>query len=90
MHINLVNAKADRGRTQRKKPSVSETQECIAVVVNSGANLKAFLRMDDAWVGSIDIAIEKLRTACYLPCPPVSSASCLNQESRSIGVPMMV
>jgi uncharacterized protein GlcG (DUF336 family) len=27
--------------------------------------LKAFLRMDDAWVRSIDIAIKKAKTACF-------------------------
>ena len=32
-------------------------------VVDAGANLKAFLRMDGAWLGSIDIAITKARTA---------------------------
>ncbi len=32
-------------------------------IVDSGANLKAFVRMDDAWLGSIDIAIKKARTA---------------------------
>ena len=32
---------------------------------DSGANLKAFLRMDDAWVGSIDISIKKAKTACF-------------------------
>jgi len=32
-------------------------------VVDTGANLKAFLRMDGAWLGSIDIAITKARTA---------------------------
>jgi uncharacterized protein GlcG (DUF336 family) len=32
-------------------------------VVDVGANLKAFLRMDGAWLGSIDIAITKARTA---------------------------
>ena len=32
-------------------------------VVDSGANLKAFARMDGAWLGSIDIAIKKARTA---------------------------
>ncbi len=37
---------------------------CIAVV-DSGANLRAFVRMDDAWVGSIDIAIKKAKTACF-------------------------
>ncbi len=32
-------------------------------VVDSGANLKAFARMDGAWLGSIDIALKKARTA---------------------------
>jgi len=32
-------------------------------LVDAGANLKAFLRMDGAWLGSIDIAIKKARTA---------------------------
>ena len=32
-------------------------------VVDDGGNLKAFGRMDDAWLGSIDIAIKKARTA---------------------------
>ena len=32
-------------------------------VVDTGSNLKAFVRMDSAWIGSIDIAIKKARTA---------------------------
>jgi len=32
-------------------------------VVDHGGNLKAFTRMDGAWIGSIDIAIKKARTA---------------------------
>ena len=38
--------------------------EDIAVVDASG-NLKAFVRMDGAWLGSIDIAIRKAHTARY-------------------------
>jgi len=34
-------------------------------VVDGGANLKAFVRMDGAWLGSIDIAIKKARTARF-------------------------
>ena len=34
-------------------------------VVDAGANLKAFVRMDGAWLGSIDIALKKARTARY-------------------------
>ena len=32
-------------------------------VVDVGGNLKAFARMDGAWLGSIDIAVKKARTA---------------------------
>lgn len=38
-------------------------------VVDAGANLKAFMRMDDAWIGSIDIAIKKARTARFFDMP---------------------
>ena len=38
-------------------------------VVDTGANLKAFVRMDGAWRGSIDIAIKKARTARYFDMP---------------------
>ena len=34
-------------------------------VVDAGANLKAFVRMDNAWLGSIDIAIRKAKTARF-------------------------
>ncbi|MCL4128698.1 UNVERIFIED_CONTAM: hypothetical protein GTU68_062217 [Idotea baltica] len=34
-------------------------------VVDAGANLKAFMRMDDSFLGSIDIAIKKAKTSRY-------------------------
>jgi uncharacterized protein GlcG (DUF336 family) len=34
-------------------------------VVDSGANLKAFVRMDNAWLGSVDISIKKAKTARF-------------------------
>ena len=34
-------------------------------VVDAGGNLKAFARMDGAWLGSIDIAQKKARTARF-------------------------
>ena len=34
-------------------------------VVDAGSNLKAFVRMDGAWLGSIDIAIKKAKTARF-------------------------
>ncbi|MBN2701133.1 MAG: heme-binding protein [Methylothermaceae bacterium] len=51
-----------------KKAEETQTRMCIAVV-DSGGTLKAFYRMDDAWVGSIDIAIKKARTSVYFGMP---------------------
>jgi uncharacterized protein GlcG (DUF336 family) len=34
-------------------------------IVDAGANLKAFIRMDGAWIGSIDISIKKAKTARF-------------------------
>lgn len=34
-------------------------------VVDAGANLKAFIRMDQSFLGSIDVAIKKAKTARY-------------------------
>lgn len=38
-------------------------------VVDAGANLKAFARMDGAWLGSIDIAQKKAKTARWFDMP---------------------
>jgi uncharacterized protein GlcG (DUF336 family) len=38
-------------------------------VVDAGGNLKAFIRMDGAWLGSIDIAIKKAHTARWFDMP---------------------
>ncbi len=38
-------------------------------VVDAGGNLKAFLRMDGAWLGSIDVAVKKARTARLFDMP---------------------
>ena len=48
----------------KEKARELKIQEDIAVV-DEGGNLKAFARMDGAWLGSIDIAIRKARTARY-------------------------
>lgn len=38
-------------------------------IVDAGANLKAFHRMDGAWLGSVDIACRKARTARFFDMP---------------------
>ena len=47
-----------------KRAQELKTKMDIAIV-DAGANLKGFLRMDDAWIGSIDIAHKKARTARF-------------------------
>ena len=47
-----------------KKAQELKTKMDIAVV-DAGANLKGFIRMDEAWIGSIDIAHKKARTARF-------------------------
>lgn len=47
-----------------KKASETGTLMDICVV-DAGGNLKAFARMDGAWLGSIDISIKKARTARF-------------------------
>ncbi len=48
----------------KEKALEIETKMNIAVV-DAGCNLVVFERMDDAWLGSIDIAMKKARTARY-------------------------
>jgi len=59
--INIQQARAavDAAREKSKELGVKMN----IAIVDSGTNLKAFARMDDAWLGSIDIAIRKARTA---------------------------
>jgi uncharacterized protein GlcG (DUF336 family) len=51
-----------------KKAEEIKTKMDIAVV-DAGANLKAFIRMDDAFLGSIDISIKKAKTARLFNMP---------------------
>lgn len=61
--INSVQAQEVLEAALRKAREI-DTLMNIAVV-DEGANLKAFHRMDGAWRGSIDISIRKARTARY-------------------------
>lgn len=52
-------------------------------VVDAGANLNAFARMDGAWLGSIDISIRKARTARFFDMPTGAIGS-LSQPGGSL------
>ncbi len=51
-------------KAAKEKAAAIDVKMNIAVV-DGGANLKAFVRMDGAWLGSADIAIKKAETARY-------------------------
>ena len=65
--ISLAQAQAIVAAALVKAAEIN-TKMDIAVV-DAGANLKAFARMDGAWLGSIDIAIKKARTARFFEFP---------------------
>ncbi|KAF2991947.1 heme-binding protein [Methylocystis sp. MJC1] len=67
MHVTIEQAEKAIAAARQKALELG-TQMCIAVV-DSGGVLKAFHRMDDAWVGSVDISIKKAKTAVFFGMP---------------------
>jgi len=61
MNITLEQAEKIIGVAKAKSLEI-DTKMNIAVV-DAGANLVAFARMNDAWLGSLDISIKKAKTA---------------------------
>ena len=65
--ISLEQAQAVVAAALEKAAGIGTKMD--VAVVDAGANLKAFARMDGAWLGSIDIAIKKARTARFFDFP---------------------
>ncbi|MDN6279737.1 MAG: heme-binding protein [Psychroflexus sp.] len=63
MNITLEQAEKMIGAAKEKAVAI-DTKMNIAIV-DAGANLVAFGRMDGAWLGSVDISIKKAETARY-------------------------
>ena len=55
------------------KSAISESERLKVkmniAVVDVGGNLVAFSRMDNAWLGSVDIAMKKAKTAVFFNMP---------------------
>ena len=67
MNISLEQAQKAVAAAQKKAAEL-ELKMNIAIV-DAGANLVAFARMDGAWLGSVDIAIKKAKTARFFDMP---------------------
>lgn len=63
MNITLLQAQKAIQAAQKKAQELGLKMNIA--IVDSGANLTSFSRMDGAWLGSIDIAIKKAKTARY-------------------------
>src|SRR5690625_4813107 len=63
--MNITLAQAEKAIAAAKdKAKAIDTKMNIAIV-DAGANLVAFNRMDGAWLGSLDISIKKAKTARF-------------------------
>lgn len=63
MEQDLTLESAEKVMVAAKKKAAELSTRMDIAVVDAGGNLKAFARMDGAWLGSIDISIRKARTA---------------------------
>jgi len=67
------------------KAAAMEVNANIAILDTAG-HLKAFLRMDDAYLGSIDIAIGKAKTAMLFRMNSEAVGEFLNPENKTYGM----
>jgi uncharacterized protein GlcG (DUF336 family) len=65
--INLEQAQAAVAAAQAKAKEIGVKMNIA--VVDAGANLKAFARMDGAWLGSVDVSQKKAKTARFFDMP---------------------
>lgn len=63
--MNITLEQAEKVIIAAKQKSVAIDTKMNIAVVDTGANLVAFARMDGAWLGSLDISIKKAKTARY-------------------------
>ena len=63
--MNITLAQAEKMIQAAKQKAVNLDTKMNIAIVDSGANLVAFARMDKAWLGSLDIAIKKAKTSRF-------------------------
>ncbi|WP_299838041.1 heme-binding protein [uncultured Tenacibaculum sp.] len=63
--MNITLEQAEKAIAAAKQKSTAIDTKMNIAVVDAGANLVAFSRMDGAWLGSLDISIKKAKTARY-------------------------
>lgn len=63
--MNITLEQAEQAILTAKEKAVAIDTKMNIAIVDAGANLVPFARMDGAWLGSLDISIKKAKTARY-------------------------
>lgn len=63
--MNITLSQAEQIISVAKEKAIALDTKMNIAVVDAGANLVAFVRMDGAWLGSLDISIKKAKTARF-------------------------
>ena len=63
--MNITLAQAEKLISAAKEKATAIDTKMNIAIVDAGANLVAFARMDGAWLGSLDISIKKAKTARF-------------------------
>lgn len=63
--MNITLAQAEKAIAAAKVKAIAIDTKMNIAIVDAGANLVAFGRMDGAWLGSLDISIKKAKTARF-------------------------
>ncbi len=82
--ITLDQARQVIAAAEKKSSEIGQPMN--VAVVDAGGNLQAFARMENAWLGSIDIAINKAFTARAFDLPTIDLAGNAQPGQQFYGI----
>ncbi len=81
--MTITLQQAEKAITAAKEKAVALDTKMNICIVDAGANILAFVRMDGAWLGSADISLKKAKTARFFDMPTGTIGS-LSQPGGSL------
>lgn len=63
--MTITLEQAEKAIAVAKQKAIELNTKMNICIVDAGANILAFIRMDGAWLGSADISLKKAKTARY-------------------------
>jgi uncharacterized protein GlcG (DUF336 family) len=67
--MSITLQQAEKAIAAAKEKAVALDTKMNICIVDAGANILAFVRMDGAWLGSADISLKKAKTARFFDMP---------------------